>query len=485
MAEPDRRIRYIDPLRNLPTFVGDPLVDESTAMQHLEDFERYLVANELPWVAGTPDAGIRLVMQRFHLSLKGRARAWWEEEDVERIPDHPEVVTWTNIKNAFLTRFNPYGNTRESLIYEWENLQYKIDDDIEKFIERAKVIGAGLTKPTEEIVEKVRMKLPPPLGQDPYKFTLHNFADIIQTHNQMLHMSIATVAPQAVLGIPSVMVQDGGAYLDCQYRMENIKENEDITLSLKKIGKKISALTTSVNTVQHEVSYVNDHVNSVADTVYAVERQIEKHAEKQAAWQREKKSRERYNRGRYTPRGRSLSPDRKNNKSNGRSYSSGTSHSRSRDRSEQACCSSEKRERGRTFHRGQSFYRGDSSINSTDRHTWKKKHVSFGRHDQGGECYNGRDRHYRDSREGSPYHRPFQGTCDHCGGRGHMWRNCNHLQKEMIQKLSIKKDLNSERKDENTNYIGDFGSEISKGCTFGEHLSYAQVARQLDFHPLN
>ena len=41
------------------------MIDKSTAKQHLEDFERYLVANEMPWVAGTPAVGIRLVLQRF------------------------------------------------------------------------------------------------------------------------------------------------------------------------------------------------------------------------------------------------------------------------------------------------------------------------------------------------------------------------------------------------------------------------------------
>ena len=505
----DRRVRNVDPLRHLPTFIGDPLVDKSNAKQHLEDFERYLVANELPWQNGVGAAAIRLVMQRFQLSLKGRARSWWDEDD-NRIPVHPNPNHWLNVKNAFLARFNPYGNTRESLIYEWENLQYKTDDDIEKFIERAKVIGAGLVKTMEEIVEKVRMKLPPPLGNTPFKFTLHTFADIIRTHNQMLHMPTLTAAPQAVVGSaqsPYMMAKGDGTYHDFHYMKESKEQNDEISNSLKKIGKKISALTTSVNTVQNEVSYVNEHVNSVADTVYSVEKQTERQAEKQATWRREDRSRERDKRGRYTPRSRSFSRDKKNDRGRGRSYSSGASRSRSRGRSEQARYGSENREKGRTYgsenrDRGRSFRRGppfrrgrsrDSSNNSTDRNTWNKRQVSFNRRDQSRERNNGRDRNTRDgrdrnardNRERSPYRRPFPGECDHCGRRGHMWRNCIQLQKEMMQKLSKQKDSDSEDEEETTNYIGNFGSGISKGYTFGAHLTYAQVARELDYNSLN
>lgn len=160
----------LDPLRNIPKFLGDNTKDMLTAYQHIEAFEDYLCAYGLyrydnigpgAGQAAVQQARAREIVNRLGFSLQGKAKTQFHEKTLFVNPAVPAIADYDTLKQEFLIWFNPYSRTQKELNIEWENIKSNANTSIEAIWERIQTIGQGLGYNNNLLTEKLRMCLPP------------------------------------------------------------------------------------------------------------------------------------------------------------------------------------------------------------------------------------------------------------------------------------------------------------------------------------
>ncbi len=116
---------------------------------HLRKYDDYTVMQGIQ--AAAHDA---LKVQRFKLSLDGKARRWY---DTQQFANYAALVA------AFRNKYSQFGNTKEQLIAAWSGLQYSDNIDLEDFFQKALTLGQALNYPQAVIDDRVRQLLPPEL----------------------------------------------------------------------------------------------------------------------------------------------------------------------------------------------------------------------------------------------------------------------------------------------------------------------------------
>ena len=92
----------------------------------------------------------------FKLTLQDIALGWFETES-------PTWLTEDQMKQAFLKRFNPWGDTRHQQQDAWNKLKFDMNkDDVDAFVVNMKMLASILGHDEEAIMEKFKDIFPDP-----------------------------------------------------------------------------------------------------------------------------------------------------------------------------------------------------------------------------------------------------------------------------------------------------------------------------------
>ena len=135
------------------SFTGE---DKKKAKSHWAEFSKYLDYQDhqgtIPWdLAHLPE-----IKSMFKLTLQDIALGWLETES-------PNWLTEDQMKQAFLKRFNPWGNTRCQQQDAWNKLKFDMTkDDVDAFVVDMKMLASILGHNDDVITEKFKNIFPDP-----------------------------------------------------------------------------------------------------------------------------------------------------------------------------------------------------------------------------------------------------------------------------------------------------------------------------------
>ena len=128
--------------------------DKKKAKSHWAEFSKYL-----DYQQGTiPEelAHLPEIKSIFKLTLQDIALGWFETES-------PTWLTEDQMKQAFLKRFNPWGDTRRLQQAAWNKLKFDMTkDDIDAFVVDMKMLASILGHNDDVITEKFKDIFPDP-----------------------------------------------------------------------------------------------------------------------------------------------------------------------------------------------------------------------------------------------------------------------------------------------------------------------------------
>ena len=135
------------------SFTGE---DKKKARSHWAEFSKYLDYQDqqgtIPWdLVHLPE-----IKSMFKLTLQDIALGWFETES-------PNWLTEDQMKQAFLKRFNPWGNTRCQQQDAWNKLKFDMTkDDVDAFVVDMKMLSSILGHNDDVITEKFKDIFPDP-----------------------------------------------------------------------------------------------------------------------------------------------------------------------------------------------------------------------------------------------------------------------------------------------------------------------------------
>ena len=130
----------------------------------------------------------------FKLTLQDIALGWFKTES-------PNWQTEEQVKQEFLKRFNPWGDTRHQQQDTWNKLKFDMTkDDVDAFVVDMKMLASILGHNDEMIMEKFKDIFPDP-NIEGTLITMDNFAamqtkakQLVQTYKPAHSTNIATAA---------------------------------------------------------------------------------------------------------------------------------------------------------------------------------------------------------------------------------------------------------------------------------------------------
>ena len=130
--------------------------DKKKTKSHWAEFSKYLDYQDqqgtIPWdLAHLPE-----IKSMFKLTLQDIALGWFETES-------PTWLTEDQMKQAFLKRFNPWGDTRHQQQDAWNKLKFDMTkDDVDAFVIDMKMLASILGHNDDVIMEKFKDIFPDP-----------------------------------------------------------------------------------------------------------------------------------------------------------------------------------------------------------------------------------------------------------------------------------------------------------------------------------
>ena len=86
-------------------------------------------------------------VQRFHLTLTGEDRLWYETL-------RPIEVDWTGLQEHFRQQYSKFGNTRERSFHVWRSFHYEENiETTDSYVNRIKQVAALLNYGEPHILE--------------------------------------------------------------------------------------------------------------------------------------------------------------------------------------------------------------------------------------------------------------------------------------------------------------------------------------------
>ena len=139
----------------LPTekFTG---MRKDKAQGHWAEFSKYLDYQvQLGTIQRNPQH-LPDIKSLFKLTLQNIALGWFETES-------PTWLTKQEMKQAFLKRFNPWGDTRRQQQDAWNKLKFDMNkDDVDAFVVNMKMLASILGHDQEALTEKFKDIFPDP-----------------------------------------------------------------------------------------------------------------------------------------------------------------------------------------------------------------------------------------------------------------------------------------------------------------------------------
>ena len=171
------------------SFTGE---DKKKAKSHWAEFSKYLDYQNEQGTIPRDLAHLPEIKSMFKLTLQDIALGWFETES-------PTWLTEDQMKQAFLKRFNPWGDTRCQQQDAWNKLQFELKfdmtkDDVDAFVVDMKMLASILGHNDDVITEKFKDIFPDP-NIEAALIAMDNFAamqtkakQLVQIEN--LHMTV-------------------------------------------------------------------------------------------------------------------------------------------------------------------------------------------------------------------------------------------------------------------------------------------------------
>ena len=130
--------------------------DKKKAKSHWAEFSKYLDYQNQQGTIPRDLAHLPEIKSMFKLTLQDIALGWFETES-------PNWLTEDQMKQAFLKRFNPWGDTRHQQQDAWNRFKFDMTkDDVDAFIVDMKTLASILGHDDDVIMEKFKDIFPDP-----------------------------------------------------------------------------------------------------------------------------------------------------------------------------------------------------------------------------------------------------------------------------------------------------------------------------------
>ena len=130
--------------------------DKKLAKSHWAEFSKYLDYQNQQGTIPHDLAHLPDIKSMFKLTLQDIALGWFETES-------PNWLTEDQMKQSFLKRFNPWGDTRRQQQDAWNKLKFNMTkDDVDSFVVDMKTLASILGHNDDVIMEKFKDVFPDP-----------------------------------------------------------------------------------------------------------------------------------------------------------------------------------------------------------------------------------------------------------------------------------------------------------------------------------
>ena len=155
--------------------------DKKLAKSHWTEFSKYLDYQNQQGTIPRDLAHLPDIKSMFKLTLQDIALGWLETET-------PTWLTEDQMKQSFLKRFNPWGDTRRQQQDAWNKLKFDMTkDDIDSFVVDMKTLASILGHNDDVIMEKFKDVFPEPYIEAAL-IAMDDFAAMQTKAKQLVHI---------------------------------------------------------------------------------------------------------------------------------------------------------------------------------------------------------------------------------------------------------------------------------------------------------
>ena len=155
--------------------------DKKLAKSHWAEFSKYLDYQNQQGTIPCDLAHLPDIKSMFKLTLQDIALGWFETES-------PNWLTEDQMKQSFLKRFNPWGDTRRQQQDTWNKLKFDMTkDDIDSFIVDMKTLASIVGHNDNVIMEKFKDIFPDP-NIEAALIAMDDFALMQTKAKQLVHI---------------------------------------------------------------------------------------------------------------------------------------------------------------------------------------------------------------------------------------------------------------------------------------------------------
>ena len=155
--------------------------DKKLAKSHWAEFSKYLDYQNQQGTIPRDLAHLPDIKSMFKLTLQDIAIGWFETES-------PTWLTEDQMKQSFLKRFNPWGDTRRQQQDAWNKLKLDMTkDDIDSFVVDMKTLASILGHNDDVIMEKFKDVFPDP-NIEAALIAMDDFAAMQTKAKQLVHI---------------------------------------------------------------------------------------------------------------------------------------------------------------------------------------------------------------------------------------------------------------------------------------------------------
>ena len=155
--------------------------DKKLAKSHWAEFSKYLDYQNQQGTIPRDLAHLPDIKSMFKLTLQDIALGWFETES-------PNWLTEDQMKQSFLKRFNPWGDTRRQQQDAWNKLKFNMTkDDVDSFVVDMKTLASILGHNDDVIVEKFKDVFPDP-NIEAALIAMDDFAAMQTKAEQLVHI---------------------------------------------------------------------------------------------------------------------------------------------------------------------------------------------------------------------------------------------------------------------------------------------------------
>ena len=155
--------------------------DKKLAKSHWAEFSKYLDYQNQQGTIPRDLAHLPEIKSMFKLTLQDIALGWFETES-------PALLTEDQMKQSFLKRFNPWGDTRRQQQDAWNKLKLDMSkDDVDSFVVDMKTLASILGHNDEIIMEKFKDVFPDP-NIEVALIAMDDFALMQKKAKQLVHI---------------------------------------------------------------------------------------------------------------------------------------------------------------------------------------------------------------------------------------------------------------------------------------------------------